>query len=84
MRLKVSEHFRYLGNSGEETSEDLLWHLVEREGATLLLQRIDDFIEAQKIPDQGQILTVTGLFGVSKGSGDDAEAGNTLALPNRS
>jgi hypothetical protein len=51
VRLKVSEHFCYLGRSRKETREDFRWHLIEREAMTLLLQRIDDFIEAQEISD---------------------------------
>ena len=51
MRLKVSEHFRYLGCSRKETREDFFRHLMESEVVALSIQRIDDFIEAQEIAD---------------------------------
>jgi hypothetical protein len=35
VRLKVTEHFRYLGSSRKETREDFLGHLIEREVVTL-------------------------------------------------
>jgi len=51
VRLKVSEHFRYLGGPRKETREDVLWHLIVREVVTLSIQRIDDFIEAHEVAD---------------------------------
>src|SRR5271155_4662326 len=38
---------------------------------TLLLQRIDDFIEAHEVSDKGQVLTMACLIGVSESSGHD-------------
>jgi hypothetical protein len=51
VRLKVIEHFRYLGGPSKETRVDFLWYLIEREIVTLAIQRIDDFIEAHEIAD---------------------------------
>jgi hypothetical protein len=51
VRLKVSKRFCYFDSPRKETREDFLWHLIEREAVTLLLQRIDDFIEAHEISD---------------------------------
>jgi hypothetical protein len=77
MRLEVTERLCNLGGPREESSEHFLWHLFEREFMTLSIQRVDDFVEAHKISDECQILTIACPIRVFECSGNDvAEFGD--------
>src|SRR6266446_10615181 len=52
MCLEILEHGCDLRGRREESGEDFLWDLFEREFMTLLIQRVDDFVEAHEITDE--------------------------------
>ena len=60
----------YLGGPREERREDFLW-TGEREFMTLSIQRLDDFVEAHEITDEGQVLAIADLIRTCERSGND-------------
>src|SRR5258708_3459576 len=71
MSLKVSKRRCHLSSTRKERSENFRRDLFEREFMALPIQRVDDFVEAHKITDEGQILAVPGLIRVCEGTGHD-------------
>jgi len=71
MSFEVPERLCYCGCPREEGGEHFPRHLLERECVTLSIQGVDDFVEAQEITDEWQILAVFCLIGMCKGSGHD-------------
>ena len=52
----------YLGGSRKKACENFLGHLFERNLMSLSIERVDDFVEAHKVTDQGQILAIACRF----------------------
>ena len=71
MSLEVAKRRCYLGGPRKEASENLLWDLFERKFMSLSIERVDDFVEAHKITDQGQILAIACLIRVCECAGHD-------------
>src|SRR6266536_5578067 len=61
-----------LGSAREESGEYLRWDSLERKFVSLPIQRVDDFVEAHEITDQGQVFTIACLIRVCECAGDDA------------
>src|SRR5260370_14168463 len=71
MDLEVSNRRCRLSRTRKERSENFCGDLFEREFMSLPIQRVDDFVEAHKITDEGQILAVPCLIRVCEGTGHD-------------
>src|SRR5258708_20434168 len=71
MSLEVSKRRCHLSSTRKERCENFRRDLFEREFMSLPIQRVDDFVEAHKITDEGQILAVPCLIRVCEGTGHD-------------
>src|SRR5882757_11491102 len=77
MSLEVAEHRRNLGGAGKESGEKLRRDLFDGQFMPVLIQRFNDFVEAQEITDEWQIPAIANLIRVKEGSShDDAKFGN--------
>src|SRR4030095_7561198 len=56
----------------EEGGEYFPWDSLERKVMSLPIERVDDFVEAHEITDEGQVFAIAGLIGMCECAGNDA------------
>src|SRR5713226_1013258 len=71
MSLEVTERLGHLGGPGKHVGEHFLWDLADGELVTLSIEGVDDFVEAQEIADERQILAIACQIGLCECPGND-------------